>query len=226
MSEPPLISFLQFVYGVVYLLFEAYPIVFTIGHHMSAGITGLMFLPIFLGGCLGVLSYLLIWNPRYEQLAQVHAPLPVPPEFRLEQAMWAAPVFALSFFWFGWTSYPHVSFWAPLLAGGPLGFSIVWIFLALFNYIIDSYLFFAASALAANTVVRSLFGAGFPLFATQMYESLNPRWASTLLGFIALVMTPIPLVLFKFGPALRARSRYAPKRPAAIAKPATGTEAA
>ena len=170
-----------------------------------------MFLPIPVGGLIAVLGYVFYWNPRYERLAREYAPHPVPPEYRLEQAIWAAPVFAISFFWFGWTSYPTVSFWAPMLAGAPLGFSIIWIFLGLFNYIIDTYLFVAASALAANTVMRSWFGAGFPLFATQMYDSLGPRWASTLLGFLALLMMPIPLVLYKFGPRLRERSKYAPK---------------
>ena len=67
--------------------------------------------------------------------------------------------------------------------------------LALFNYMIDAYLFVAASALASNTVVRSAFGAAFPLFSTQMYDALNPRWASTLVGCIALIMVPIPIVL-------------------------------
>lgn len=175
-----------------------------------------MFLPIFLGGSSGVLGYLLIWNPRYERLAREHAPHPVPPEYRLEQAMYAAPIFAASFFWFGWTSYPNISFWSPLVAGGFLGFSVVWIFLALFNYIIDAYLFVAASALAANTVIRSAFGAGFPLFATQMYEQLNPRWASTLLGLLALVMAPIPFVLVKYGPILRLKSKYAPTKPVEV----------
>ncbi|GJE99749.1 MFS general substrate transporter [Phanerochaete sordida] len=228
-KEPMLIAltmYMSFIYGVIYLLFEAYPIVFTTGHHMNAGITGLMFLPILVSSNLAVIGYLLIWNPRYERLARQHAPNPVPPEYRLEQAIWAAPLFAVSFFWFGWTSYPSVSFWAPMLAGGLLGFSIVWLFLALFNYIIDAYLAQSASALAANTVVRSLFGAGFPLFAAQMFEHLSPRWASTLLGCIALVMTPIPLVLFRFGPTLRARSQYARKRPDSIAKTPAGVQVA
>ena len=91
-----------------------------------------------------------------------------------------------------------------------MGFSIVWIFLALFNYVIDAYLFVAASALAGTTVMRSCFGAGFPLFATQLYETLNPRWASTLLGGLAILMTPIPFILKKYGPVLRRRSKYAP----------------
>ncbi|KAF7792538.1 hypothetical protein EIP86_003579 [Pleurotus ostreatoroseus] len=211
--EPMLIAvtlYMSFVYGCIYLLFEAYPIVFTQGHHFNAGITGLMFLPIFTGSIFGVAAYLLIWNPRYVRLSREYAPAPVPPEQRLHQAMFAAPIFAVSFFWFGWTSYPSVNYWAPLLAGAPLGLSIVLIFLALLNYIVDAYLFAAASAVAANTVVRSLFGAGFPLFASQMYESLNPRWASTLLGFVALALAPIPFVLIKYGSTLRERSRFAP----------------
>ncbi|KAK0539790.1 hypothetical protein OC842_000830, partial [Tilletia horrida] len=73
----------------------------------------------------------------------------------------------------------------------------------------DAYLANAASALAANTVCRSAAGAGFPLFASQMYERLNPRYASTLLGGIALLMLPIPFVLFKYGPKIRQLSKHA-----------------
>ncbi|KAI0324201.1 MFS general substrate transporter [Cubamyces sp. BRFM 1775] len=211
--EPMLIAitlYMSFIYGCIYLLFEAYPIVFTEGHHFNEGITGLTFLPIFIGGVLGVLSYLVFFNPRYERAMAAFKPHPVPPEYRMELCLWAAPMFAVSFFWFGWTSYPSVSYWAPLAAGIPLGTSIVFLFLGLFNYVIDAYLFVAASALSSMTVVRSLFGAGFPLFATQMYETLNPRWASTLLGCIAVVMAPIPFVLRAYGHHLRRNSKYSP----------------
>ncbi|EIW63711.1 MFS general substrate transporter [Trametes versicolor FP-101664 SS1] len=202
--------YMSFIYGVVYLLFEAYPIVFTRGHHFNAGISGLMFLPIFLGAVCAVITYLLIFNPRYHRAMADFAPHPVPPEYRMEVCMYAAPIYTISFFWFGWTSYPSVSYWAPLMAGFPMGFAIIWLFLGLFNYTIDAYLFVAASALSSMTVVRSLFGAGFPLFATQMYETLNPRWASTLLGCLALIMTPIPFVLRRYGHKLRRRSKYSP----------------
>ncbi|TFK80170.1 MFS general substrate transporter [Polyporus arcularius HHB13444] len=211
--EPMLIAitiYMSFVYGCIYLLFEAFPIVFSEGHGFNAGFTGLTFLSVFIGGCIGVLIYLTIYNPRYERLMKEFAPYPVPPEYRLEICMVAAPVFAISFFWFGWTSFPSVSYWAPLTAGIPLGASIVFIFLGLFNYMIDAYLFVAASALSANTIVRSLFGAGFPLFAAQMYDRLNPQWASSLLGFIAILLGPIPFLLRAYGHHLRKRSRYAP----------------
>ncbi|EGO05152.1 hypothetical protein SERLA73DRAFT_100773 [Serpula lacrymans var. lacrymans S7.3] len=212
-QEPMLIAitiYMSFVYGCLYLLFEAYPIVFTIAHNLNAGVSGLVFLPLPVGGAIAVAMYILFINPRYARKAQECAPNPVPPEFRLEIAMIAAPFFTIAFFWFAWTSYPSINMWVPMMSGLLLGWSICLIFLALFNYIIDAYLFVAASALASNTVIRSLFGAGFPLFATQMYDKLGPQWASSLLGFIALLMTPIPFVLTKYGPALRVKSKYAP----------------
>ncbi|KAK7468768.1 hypothetical protein VKT23_003269 [Stygiomarasmius scandens] len=201
-------AYMSFVYGCLYLLFEAYPIVFTEGHGFNAGISGLMFLPLLVGGCLAVVVYIFTFHRRYDREMARLAPHPVPPEFRLEMGLIAAPLFTISFFWFGWTSFPSISFWAPMLSGGMLGFSISWIFLSLFNYIIDTYLAMAASALSANTVVRSLFGAAFPLFATQMFEALGPRWASSLLGFVALAMTPIPFIFLKYGAKLRARSKF------------------
>ncbi|KIY53422.1 MFS general substrate transporter [Fistulina hepatica ATCC 64428] len=216
LCEPMLLAvtvYMSFVYGCLYLLFEAYPIVFTEGHGLNEGASGLMFLPIVLGGVTSVTLYILLINPRYERESERLAPLPVPPEFRLEITVIASPLFAAAFFWFGWTSFPSISYWAPMMAGYLLGAALLLIFLSLTNYIIDVYLYMAASALAANTVVRFVFGAAFPLFSTQMYNALGPRWASSLIGFVALAMVPIPFVLIKFGPILRARSKYAPSKP-------------
>ncbi|KIM75357.1 hypothetical protein PILCRDRAFT_827257 [Piloderma croceum F 1598] len=136
--EPMLIAitiYMSFVYGCLYLLFEAYPIVFTEGHRFNAGISGLMFLPIPVGGMSAVVIYLLVFNPRYERAMEKHAPDPVPPEFRLELAIIASPFFAISFFWFAWTSFPTISFAAPMMSGLILGWSLCWIFVWLFSTI-------------------------------------------------------------------------------------------
>ncbi|KAK0456676.1 MFS general substrate transporter [Armillaria borealis] len=189
--EPMLIAstiYMSFVYGCLYLLFEAYPIVFTKGHHFSAW------------NDRAVVVYLLIFNPQYERLMEQYSPHPVPPEHRLTMSLYASPLFAISFFWF---AYPHVTYWAPLLSGWLIGFSIMGIF-------VNTYLALAASALAVNTICRSLFGAAFPQFANQMYDAMTPRWASSLVGFVALAMVPIPFVFLKYGAKLRAKSKYAP----------------
>ncbi|KAF8578166.1 MFS general substrate transporter [Ramaria rubella] len=213
--EPMLMAitvYMAFVYGCIYLLFEAYPIVFEVGHHMNAGEAGLMFIPILVGACIAILIYFIFFEPEYARKIKDYAPDAVPPEERLRIALWSGPFYVVAFFWFGWTSFPSVSFWAPMMSGIFVGASIIMIFLSLINYTIDAYLSMSASALAVMTVVRSMAGAGFPLFAIQMYNKLNPRWASTLLGLIALLMMPIPFILLRYGPELRRRSRYAPTK--------------
>jgi hypothetical protein len=132
-----------------------------------------MFIPILVGGVLGVLAYLWYYSPRYAVLVDQYAPHPVPPESRLPMAAVGGVIFTVALFWFGWTSYPNISYWSPLMSGVLLGFGIEFVFVALFNYIMcvlrisivlmaltlhfsDAYLFVSASALASCTVVRRL----------------------------------------------------------------------
>jgi len=215
-QEPILIAittYMSFVYGCLYLLFEAYPIVYTEGHNLNYGPAGLVYLPLPVGSLVSVVIFVLYINKEYMKKVQEYAPEPVPPEARLLAPMIAAPLLTLSFFWFAWTSFPSVSIWAPLASALVLGFCLCWIFMGLFNYIIDVYLFVSASAIASSTVIRSAVGAGFPLFASQMYQKLGPRWASSLVGFLALLLTPVPFVLARYGAQIRAKSKFAPPRP-------------
>ncbi|ORX38301.1 hypothetical protein BD324DRAFT_655675 [Kockovaella imperatae] len=212
-QEPMLMAvtlYMSFVYGIVYLLFEAYPFVFIINHGFNTGENGLCFLGFFGGGFLAVVFFMTVIEPRYQRHAARMAPQPPKPEKRLEMSILSAWALVIALFWFGWTSYASIHWISPVLAGGLIGVGVLGMFVSMFNYIIDVYLWAAASALAATTVCRSAFGAGFPLFATQMYAKLGTQWASSLLGFLALLMAPIPIVLFVYGPTLRRRSKYSP----------------
>lgn len=135
-SEPMLIAitaYMSFIYGCVYLLIQAYPTVFTRDHHLNPGVSGLILLNLPVGSILAVITYMQLGNPRYVRAIEKHAPLPVPPEVRLEMAVIAAPLFAISFFWFGWTSYPNISFVAPLISGVASGFAICLLFVSPFS---------------------------------------------------------------------------------------------
>ncbi|KAI3614619.1 hypothetical protein CBS9595_003890 [Malassezia furfur] len=211
-AEPMLIAvtlYISFVYGTLYLLFDAYPIVFGELHHMRAGSIGLTFLGYFVGTQLSALWAVFYDNKRYIRKMEENGGKPPSPEVRLHMASIGGPLLVISLFWFAWTSWPSVSYWAPLVAGGVFGMAQYLIFLGLMVYITEVYLFSAASAIAANTVVRSAFGVGFPMFGSQMYHKLDPRWASTLLGFIALLLLPIPFVLTRYGKKLRGMSKHA-----------------
>jgi multidrug resistance protein len=214
-QEPILLAlglYLSFVYGIIYLLFGAYPIIFEQIHGFNPLIGGLMFIPLFLGGVAGVIIYVLVFNPRYVKKADQCARQGkgrVPPEERLWIVCVAAPCLVISFFWIGWTHYASISFWSPMMGGALLGFAILMIFLGLFNYIVDAYLAKAASGLAGNTVMRSAFGAGFPLFTSQMFARLGVQWACTLLGCLSLIMLPIPFILVRYGAKVRQLSKHA-----------------
>lgn len=125
---------------------------------------------------------------------------------------------------------------ASIAAGVPFGFGMVLVFLGIMNYLIDAYTvsilshailrtpstnfaqIFAASVLAANAVLRSVFGAAFPLFTTQMYHNLGIHWASTIPAFLALVCVPFPFLFYKYGPKIRARCKYAEQAAAFMRK--------
>jgi len=77
------------------------------------------------------------------------------------------------------------------------------------NYLADAYPTYAASVLAGNDFIRSMFGAGFPLFAGATYRNLGVGWASTLLALLACAFVPIPILLYKYGERIRMASKLA-----------------
>ena len=76
-------------------------------------------------------------------------------------------------------------------------------------YIIDIYLSSSASALAANTFIRSAAAAGLPLAAPSMYKNLGTAWATSLLGFLCVALVPAPFLFYRYGSRLRKGSKYA-----------------
>jgi hypothetical protein len=104
------------------------------------------------------------------------------------------------------------------MAGAPFGFGMVLVFLSIMNYLIDAYLIYAASVLAANSVLRSLFGAAFPLFTSYMYADLGIHWASSIPAFLALACVPFPFLFYKYGATIRLRCKFAAEAAAYLEK--------
>ena len=119
-------------------------------------------------------------NNYYEKArAKTPAGQAVPPEARLEVCCIGAVILPLGLFVFAWTCTPNVHWVVPILASVPFGAGFLLIFTAINNYIIDSYTLYAASALAANAVQRSVLGTIFPLFSIRLYKGLGLNWAGT-----------------------------------------------
>lgn len=56
-------------------------------------------------------------------------------------------------------------------------------------------------------MTRSFFGATLPLAGPAMYAALTPQWAGTLLALLEAIMIPIPIVFYRYGARIRARSK-------------------
>jgi len=199
--------YMAIVYGTLYMLFAAFPIVFQQVRGWSPGIGGLAFLGVLVGMLLGVLYVIVYDNPRYVKLVDKRGGR-APPETRLPASMLGSVLLIIGLAWFAATNGPSVHYVVPILAGVPFAMGMLLIFLPMMNYLIDSYTVYAASVLAANSVLRSLFGAAFPLFTTPMYRNLGIHWASAVPGFLALACLPFPFLFYKYGASIRAKCKY------------------
>lgn len=200
--------YIAIIYGTLYLCFAAFPIVFQLGRGWSPGIGGLAFIGIAIG-MISATLYAIFDNKRYRRAAATYPNGMAPPEERLPPAIIGSILLPVGLFWFAWTNGPNIHWIVPIIGSSFFAAGILLVFLPLLNYLVDSYLIYAASVLAANSVLRSLFGAAFPLFTTYMYKDLGIHWASSIPAFLALACLPFPFLFYKYGAKIRARGKFA-----------------
>jgi hypothetical protein len=104
---------------------------------------------------------------------------------------------------YGWTAQYKEPWIAPEIGTALVGIGNMAVFMVVVTYLVDAFTIYAASALAANTVVRSIMGALLPLAGQKLYASLGVGWGNSLLGFIAVACIPVPWALMKYGEQLR-----------------------
>ncbi|KAI9734518.1 MAG: Citrinin biosynthesis cluster MFS transporter mrr1 [Cirrosporium novae-zelandiae] len=209
--EPILVlitMYMSLIYGILYLFFEAYPISFQESRGWSPGVGALPFLAITIGVLIGASIITYVTKTRFASKMKKHGH--IIPEERLPPMILGGVLLPIGLFWFAWTSNPHISWVPQVISGIFIGCGIYMIFLQALNYIVDVYLMHANSAIAANTLFRSLVGAGFPMFASAMYHNLGIAWATSLLAFLCTAMAPVPVLFYFYGKKIRAMSRYSP----------------
>jgi hypothetical protein len=209
MFEPIVILlsiFLAIVQGTLFLLFAAYPIVFQRVRGWPQGFASLPFLALALGIILSLLYIAFIDQVRYNRvLSKTHN---VPPEARLPPAILGAVLLPIGLFWFAWTNGPEVFWLISVSAGMFFGFGMVLVYVSITNYLVDAYLAYAASALAASNVLRSVASAIFPLFTNRLYDSLGIHWASSIPAFLTIMFVPCLVGFYKWGHVIRKKTRF------------------
>lgn len=231
LTEPVVTFFtlwISFAWGILFLFFSS--VVQTFGDAYGFGIfqTGLVQLAITVGAVIGTLinplqdwMYLRTANKNTERPGK-----PIP-EGRLYTSIPGSLLFTAGLFIYGWTCRPSVHWIVPgecstppkfdemdtnthVLAIGVaiVGVGIYSIYMGVVNYLTDAYEKYAASALSAASLGRNTFGAFLPLASGQLFSTLGFGWAGSLLGFVGLALSVVPVVLLFKGREIRARSPF------------------
>lgn len=203
--------YLTVIYIILFTFLDGYTFIFTETYGFSQGLTGLAFIGIGIGLCCACLLVPLVYIRAHRDLKklQEQGGTRLAPEFRLWYAMFGAPAIPAAVLIMAWTSYPHISYWVPLAASVLFGFGILCVFISSYQYIIDGYEAYSASALASVTLIRYVAAGGMVEVAIPMYKNLGVHWTLTILGCISVLLVPIPYAFYRFGPKIRAKSKYA-----------------
>lgn len=199
--------YIALIYALLYLWFESFPIVFIGIYHFSLGTQGLAFVGILIGALCVMFPFFWYFHrytePKFNENGTIR------PEERLKPAIVGAFFIPICLFWFGWSARPNVHWIMPIIGSAFFPVGAFLLFITVLSYLGDAYPKYIASVYAGNDLVRSAFGAAFPLFANAMYSRLGVGWASSLLGFISIAFIPIPFVLVRYGEQIRKMSKMA-----------------
>ncbi|GLB43233.1 putative major facilitator superfamily protein [Lyophyllum shimeji] len=204
-TEPIVLSFslwIGFAWGVTYCLITSISGVFKTLHGFNVGEIGTVFITMTIGSLMGFVCNMYQESLYRNSIAQRG------PEARLHMACFAAILLPIGMFIFAWSSFSHVHWVVQAIGVTVYIWATFIIYLAVFSYLADCYGPFASSALAGQSLARNLMATAFPLFTDQMFRRLGYNWANTLFAFIALIMIPIPFVLFFYGPTVRRHSKF------------------
>ncbi|KAI9727532.1 MAG: hypothetical protein M1828_006474 [Chrysothrix sp. TS-e1954] len=201
--------YIALIYGLLYIWFESFPIVFVDIYKFTLGTEGVAFVGILIGAILTIppfFAYLYyIQEPQFDEKGLIV------PEKRLPAACVGGFAIPICLFWFGWST-GNTHWIMPIIGSAFFSVGALLLFNSVLTYLGDAYPDYAASVYAGNDFMRSSFGAGFPLFATAMYDRLGVDWASSLLGFLSIAFIPIPFLLYRYGKTIRGKySKYARK---------------
>ncbi|EPY53090.1 membrane transporter [Schizosaccharomyces cryophilus OY26] len=146
------------------------------------------------------------------------------PEARFLISLVTVWFFPLGLFWFAFTSSGNISWVSPLIAGGVIAVGDPQLWLAMLNYVTDSYPSVAGSAVAAFTLPSFTLAAVLVHLGAIMFENMTTTWAMATLGFISLSLVLLIYIIYFFGHILRKHSRLAITQEALAEKNANHVE--
>ncbi|KAK9365636.1 major facilitator superfamily domain-containing protein [Lipomyces kononenkoae] len=192
-------------YGILYLIFTTMPDVFERQYGISSNNVGLTYLGIGVGQFIGLVSFGATSDLMVKRMAKDGV---LKPEYRLVPVLVGGSLLPIGLLWYGWTAEYKVFWIVPIIGMVFIGMGMITIFVPVGTYLVDAFTIYAASATAANTVLRSLGGAVLPLCGLKLEGALGIGWSNSLLAFVAIALIPGVCVFIKYGERIRTHPRF------------------
>ncbi|CZR58586.1 related to multidrug resistant protein [Phialocephala subalpina] len=193
------------IYGVIYLLFTTMSSVFEENFGIPTENVGLVYLGIGIGQILGVTIFGFVSDRILRRLSKGGE---MKPEYRLPPLLFGVGMTGAGLLWYGWSAQYANAWIVPILGQVVIGAGVITCFMPVSAYLVDGFTQYAASANAANTVLRSLGGALLPLAGPKMYAALGLGGGNTLLVGIVLACVPLVLGFIRYGERIRTSERF------------------
>ncbi|CAK7231496.1 hypothetical protein SBRCBS47491_007949 [Sporothrix bragantina] len=198
--------YMMYLYGLLYLVLATFPTLWTTVYNEPQGISGLNYIALGVGLALGAQVLAPLQDRIYAYLKRRYKVSVGRPEFRVPIMVPGAVLVPAGLLIFGWTAEYHTHWIGPNIGAALLASGVIVGFQCIQGYLVDTYTLYAASAVGATTILRSIAGFGFPLFAPDLYNNLGYGKGNTVLAAVGIVIGwPAPFLLWKYGPYLRAK---------------------
>ncbi|KAH6872585.1 MFS multidrug transporter-like protein [Alternaria rosae] len=211
-TEPVVTFFtlwISFAWGILFLFFSSVVQTFSVSYGFGTFQTGLVQLAITVGALIGTLiNPLQDWMYLRTASKNKERPGKPIPEGRLYTSIPGSLLFTAGLFIYGWTCRPDIHWIVPAIGICIVGVGIYSIYMGVVNYLTDAYEKYAASALSAASLGRNTFGAFLPFASYSLFKNLGFGWAGSLLGFVGLALSLVPVVLLLKGRQIRAKSPF------------------
>ncbi|EAQ90271.1 hypothetical protein CHGG_02206 [Chaetomium globosum CBS 148.51] len=194
------------IFGIMYLLFTTFTSVFEGQYGFTTSTSGL----VYLGLGISMVFAVPVFNSLNKRMIvrAIALGLPGPRlEQRLLPMIWFSPSVAVGLFIYGWGAEYKVHWIVPIIGTTFIGYGAFFVLMPAQLYLVNLFgSEGAASALGANLLLRYISGTFLPLAGPKMYQTLHYGWGNSLLGFLALIFMPFPILFYKYGEWLRAKT--------------------
>ena len=200
--------YIAVLYGLLYMLFTTYTFVFEEIYHFSTSAAGLSFLGSGIGTLIG-LGVVFTMSDKIIK-AKKASNITVKPEDRLPFIIVLPACLSIpsGLIIYGWAVDKHIHWILPQIGTALIGAGMISILMCIQTYLVDAFTIYAASAIAASAVLRSLLGALLPLSGLDLYNAIGLGWGNTLLGLVAFALAPIPWLLAIYGENIRTNPKW------------------